>query len=386
MGMTPIQQLAALGQSIWIDYLSRDLLASGGLRRLIDEGIVGVTSNPTIFEQAISSGQGYDEQLREMRGETTDAKEIFLALATRDIADACDQLREVYDAGVAARHTRSPEGSAKPAAAEERGPHGDGYVSIEVDPSFAYDTEATTDEAKRLAKLIDRPNLLIKIPATKPGLPAIEDMIAAGVSINVTLIFSLQRYREVVEAYIRGIERLVAAGGDPSRVASVASFFVSRVDTETDRRLDEMGGSDELKGKLAIANAKLAYQHYKAAFSTERWAFLASKGAMTQRCLWASTSTKNPAYSDVLYVEELIGPETVNTLPEKTIRAFQDHGRVRPSLEESVDEAHALLVRLREAGVDYDDVTETLEREGVKSFADSFDKLMEGIRTRARAA
>src|SRR5690606_19754509 len=270
------------------------------------------------FEQAISAGKGYDEQLRELTKRTSDPKDIFLALATRDVTDACDLLRGVYDAGVQQALSQKAQRGAGAAA-----PHVDGLVSIEVDPLFAYDTEATTAEAKRLHAGIDRPNLLVKIPATKPGLPAIEDMIAAGRSINVTLIFSLTRYAEVAEAYLRGLERLVAAGGDPARVASVASFFVSRVDSETDRRLDRLGGHDHLKGKLAVANAKLAYQRYKEIFSGERWAYLASKGATTQRCLWASTSTKNPAYSDVLYVEELIGPETVNTLPEKTIRAFK---------------------------------------------------------------
>ncbi len=380
MGMTPLKQVAALGQSIWIDYLSRDLLESGGLKRLVREGVVGVTSNPTIFEQAISAGQGYDEQLREVRAQTSDPKEMFLALAAKDVADACDQLRDIYDAGIAAARAEPAAGGAA------RPRHVDGLVSIEVDPSFAYDTEATTAEAKRLHALINRPNLLVKIPATKPGLPAIEDMIAAGHSINVTLIFSLERYAEVAEAYIRGIERLVAAGGDPSRVVSVASFFVSRVDTETDRRLDELGAPAELKGRLAIANAKLAYRHYKQVFSSERWEFLASKGAATQRCLWASTSTKNPAYSDVLYVESLIGPETVNTLPEKTIRAFQDHGRAEATLDQGVDEAEALFERLAEIGIDYGDITETLERQGVQAFADSFENLLNGIRTRARAA
>ena len=264
----------------------------------------------------------------------------------------------------------------------EAGSGGDGYVSIEVDPTLAYDTEATIAEAARLHALIDRPNLLVKIPATKPGLAAIEDMIAKGKSINVTLIFSLERYVEVAESYMRGLERLVAAGGEPGPVASVASFFVSRVDTEADRRLDEIGGPDELKGKLAIANAKLAYQHYKELFSGERWDFLASKGATPQRCLWASTSTKNPAYRDVVYVEELIGPETVNTMPEETIRAFQDHGRVEETLEQGIDEAYRLLDRLAALGVDYDDVTETLESEGVEKFADSFAELLDGIRSR----
>ena len=382
MGTTPLRELAKHGQSVCIDYLSREMLDSGALESLMGEGVVGVTSNPTIFEQAISSGKGYDEQLRAEREKTSDPKEIFLALAARDVADACDALRSIYDEGI----ERAKEARAAGGPGTLTGPHADGFVSIEVDPLFAYDTEATTAEAARLHAMIDRPNLLVKIPATKPGLPAIEDMIAAGKSINVTLIFSLQRYSEVAEAYIRGLERLVAAGGDPSRVASVASFFVSRVDTETDKRLDEIGGHDHLKGKLAIANAKLAYQRYKQIFAGERWEFLAAKGATAQRCLWASTSTKNPAYSDVLYVEELIGPETVNTLPEKTIRAFQDHGRVRATLEEGIDDALALFDQLAEAGVDYDEVTEKLEGDGVDAFAESFSKLMDGIRTRAAAA
>lgn len=374
MTRNPLEQLADCGQSVWIDYLSRELIRSGELARFMrEDAVVGVTSNPTIFDKAISSDSDYDTQMHEVLAETRDPKEIFLRLAVRDVGDACDVLRPVFD------------GSTERVSADV-GSHRDGFVSIEVDPAFAYDTEATTAEAARLHALIDRPNLLVKIPATQPGLPAIEDMIAAGKSINVTLIFSLERYVEVAEAYLRGLERLVAAGGDPSRVASVASFFVSRVDTETDRRLAAIGGRVELEGKLAVANAKLAYERYKRLFSGERWAFLASKGAVTQRCLWASTSTKNPAYSDILYVEELIGAETVNTMPEKTMRAFRDHGEARPTLEEGVDEAHALLDRLREAGVDYDDVASTLEREGVQSFEDSFVELLESIRSRAAAA
>jgi len=323
-----------------------------------EDAVVGVTSNPTIFHKAISSGSSYDEQLAEALAETRDPKELFIRLASTDVANACDLLRRVWD-----------KGSGR-----------DGYVSIEVDPTLAYDTEATTAEAKRLHALIDRPNLLVKIPATKPGLPAIEDMIAKGKSINVTLIFSLQRYEEVAEAYIRGLQRLCAQGGDPSAVASVASFFVSRVDTEADRRLEELGGHDELKGKLAIANAKLAYQRYLELFSGERWEELSARGARPQRCLWASTSTKNPEYRDVLYVEELIGPETVNTMPEETIRAFQDHGRVERTLDRDVDAAKRVFERFSEAGVDYDDVADTLEREGVEKFADSFTALLEGIR------
>src|SRR5207248_8694420 len=283
--------------------------------------------------------------------------EIFWRLAQTDIGNACDVLRRVWDATGGK----------------------DGYVSIEVDPNLAGVTEATIAEARRLHQQIDKPNLYVKIPATKAGLPAIEEMIASGKNINVTLIFSLERYAEVAEAYIRGLERLGETGGDLSRVASVASFFVSRVDTEADKRLDEGGGHDELKGKLAVANAKLAYQRYKELFSGERWEPLAAKGATTQRCLWASTSTKNPAYRDVLYVEELIGPETVNTMPEETIQAFQDHGKVALTLEQGIDEAKRLFDQLAEAGIDYDDVTRVLEEEGVQKFADSFSELLDGI-------
>ena len=356
-----LHQLSELGQSVWIDFLSREMLQSGGLERLMrDDAVVGVTSNPTIFQKAISQGDLYDEQIRACLEETDDPKEIFWKLAERDIGDACDVLRGVWD---------GTDGH-------------DGYVSIEVDPNLAADTEATIDEAQRLHDQIDRPNLFVKIPATKEGLPAIEEMITRGKNINVTLIFSLERYAEVAEAYIRGLERLVDSGGDPSKVASVASFFVSRVDTETDKRLDEIGGHDELKGKLAIANAKLAYQRYKRIFSGGRWEKLAGAGATAQRCLWASTSTKNPAYRDVMYVEELIGPETVNTMPEETIEAFQNHGEVALTLERGIDEARRLFEQLAEAGVDYDDVVRVLEEEGVQKFADSFTELLDGIRAK----
>jgi transaldolase len=337
------------------------MLHSGELARMMkQDAVVGVTSNPTIFQKAISAGDAYDEQLREVLAEERDPKEIFLRLAVQDVNEALDLLRPVWD-----------EGSGK-----------DGYVSLEVDPNLAYDTEGTTAEAVRLHKLVDKPNLFVKIPATKPGLPAIEDMIAKGKSINVTLIFSLERYEEVARAYIRGLERLVAGGGDPSAVASVASFFVSRVDTEADKRLDEAGGHEKLKGKLAIANAKLAYQRYKELFSGETWDFLVSKGATPQRPLWASTSTKNPEYRDVMYVEELIGPQTVNTMPEETIQAFQDHGEVAPTLERDVDEAHRVFEQVEAAGVSYDDVTRTLEVEGVQKFTDSFEELLDGIRAK----
>jgi transaldolase len=362
MAKSRLHELSELGQSVWIDFLSRDLLQKGELARMMrDDAVVGVTSNPTIFQKAISSGNAYDEQMREVLREERDPKEVFLRLAVQDVSDALDLLRPVWD-----------EGGGR-----------DGYVSIEVDPNLAYDTQATLAEATRLHEWIDRPNLFVKIPATKPGLPAIEEMIARGKSINVTLTFSLDRYSEVAEAYIRGLERLLADGGDPSPLASVASFFVSRVDTETDRRLDEIGGHDELRGKLAIANAKLAYQRYQETFAGERWEALAAKGATPQRCLWASTSTKNPAYRDVMYVEELIGPMTVDTMPEETIRAFQDHGNVALTLEQGIDEAKRLFEHVAEAGVDYDDVVATLEREGVEKFADSFTELLEGIRAKA---
>jgi len=357
-----LHKLSALGQSVWIDYLSRDLIETGELARMMsDDAVVGVTSNPTIFQKAISHGERYDEQLREiLESGETDPKEIFLQLSARDIDEATDLLRPIWD-----------EGNGR-----------DGYVSWEVDPNLAYDRDETIKEAKRLHAWIDKPNLFVKIPATKPGLGSIEDMIADGKNINVTLIFSLERHKEVMEAYIRGIERLVQSGGDPATVHSVASFFVSRVDTETDNRLDVIGGHDDLKGKLGIANAKLAYQNYLQVFSGQRWAELERKGATKQRCLWASTSTKNPAYRDVMYVEELIGPETVNTMPEETIRAFQDHGVVAETLTKNVDAAHALFDELARAGVDYDDVVDTLEREGVEKFADSFAELLDGIRSK----
>jgi transaldolase len=346
-----------MGQSVWIDYLSRQLLQSGKLARMIDEdALSGVTSNPTIFQKAISEGDAYDDQLREVLAEEDDSKEVFLKLAVQDVRDACDLFRPIWDGGAGQ----------------------DGYVSIEVDPNLAYDTDGTIKEAQRLHELVDKPNCFVKIPGTKDGLPAIEEMIARGRSINVTLIFSLQRYAEVVEAYLRGLERLVENGGDPTTVASVASFFVSRVDTEADRRLDEVG-APQLKGKLAIANAKLAYQRYKELFAGERWERLHARGARAQRCLWASTSTKNPAYRDVLYVEELIGPQTVNTMPEETIEAFQDHGEVALTLEQDLEGAHRVFEQVAEAGVDYDDVVVTLEQEGVQKFADSFSELLDGV-------
>jgi transaldolase len=353
----PLRLLSALGQSVWIDNLSRESTRDGDLQRLLDDySVVGATSNPSIFQKAMASGDAYEQQLHELAADLP-IKDVFWALAEQDIRDACDLFRPIFDGGSGR----------------------DGYVSLEVDPGLAYDTLATFREAMRLHESVERPNLMVKIPATKPGLAAIEDVIAKGKSINVTLIFSLERYEHVAESYVRGLERLVAEGGDPTKVASVASFFVSRIDTEADKRLDEIGGHDELKGKLAVANARLAYQRYKAIFAGERWQYLASKGATPQRVLWASTSVKNPAYPDTLYVEELIGPDTVNTMPEETIKDFQDHGKPRPRLEFELDHAHKLFDELAAVGVDYKDVTDTLEREGVEKFADAFAELLQSL-------
>ena len=363
MAKSRLHELSELGQSVWIDYLSRDLIHQGELERMMrEDAVVGVTSNPTIFQKAISHGNAYDEQLRELMEEGRETVDAFFRLAEKDVSDACDLLRGVWEEGAGA----------------------DGYVSIEVDPNLAYDRQATFEQAKELHEKIDKPNLFVKIPGTEPGIGAIEDSIAAGRSINITLLFSLSRHQEVIEAYQRGIERLIEDGGDPSRVASVASYFVSRVDTEADKRLEAIGTEDALalRGKLAIANAKLAYQNYLEAFSSDRWKVLEAKGATRQRCLWASTSTKNPEYRDVLYVEELIGPETVDTMPEETIQAFQDHGEVAETLTQGTDEAKEVFERLAAVGVDYDDVSAVLEKEGVEKFSDSFAELMEGINSK----
>jgi transaldolase len=365
MAKSRLHELSEHGQSVWIDSVSREWLVDGTLERLIrEDAVVGVTSNPTIFQKSLASGEWYDAQLRDLMRNEDDPREIFWQLAVKDIQDACDTLRTVWDGGDAK----------------------DGYVSIEVEPDLAYERDATIEQALKLHEWVDRPNLFVKIPATEPGLGAIEECIARGRSINITLIFSLDRYAAVAEAYVRGLERLVESGGDPSRVASVASFFVSRVDTEGDKRLEAIGTEEALglRGKLAIANAKLAYERYEQIFSTQRWDQLAAKGATPQRCLWASTSTKNPDYRDVIYVEELIGPETVNTMPLETVRAFQDHGRVEDKLAQGVDEAHAALGALARVGVDYDDVTDTLEREGVEKFSDSFRELLDGIAAKQR--
>jgi transaldolase len=356
-----LRRMQELGQAPWMDELSREDIKNGGLQRMIEDGIVGVTSNPAIFQKAIAGSDLYDGQLQELARNEDDPKEMFWGIAQTDIRDACDIFMPVY----------------------ERTGGEDGRVSLEVQPDIAYDSDTTIEEAARLHELIDRPNLFVKIPATLQGLVAIEEMISRGKSINVTLIFSLERYREVIRAYIRGIKRLVEGGGDPSGVRSVASFFVSRIDSEADSKLEELG-ADNLKGELAIANAKLAYQIYKEIFGGSRWQSLAEKGAHRQRLLWASTSTKNPDYPDTIYVDNLLGPETVNTMPKKTIEAVMDHAEIRPKLEEGVEEAEELLKRLREAGLDYEDVTDTLEQQGIQKFADPFNEMLEEIKNKGR--
>lgn len=352
--MTRLAELSALGQSVWIDFLSRDLIESGGLARAVEnDAVVGVTSNPSIFGKALSQGSSYDVQIERSLG---DPVSVYHALATRDVAAACDVMRPVW----------------------ERTGGRDGYVSIEVDPNLAADTYGSIAQATHFHETIARPNLLVKIPATDAGVPAIEEMTSRGYSINVTLIFSLERHRQVADAYLRGLERLIAVDGDPAQVHSVASFFVSRVDSETDRRLAAQG-RDDLRGQLAIANAKLAYQQYKELFAGARWQVLAARGATTQRCLWASTSTKDPRYRDTLYVDELIGPETITTMPAETIAAFQDHGRVESRLASDLEAARQVFRELHAAGVDYDDVVATLEREGIEKFDAAFDEILKGI-------
>ena len=345
-----IARLNDFGQSPWYDNLARPLLSGGGLAELVsDDGIRGVTSNPTILDKAIGAGEGYDEQLAACAEDGRSIEDTYWAVVVDDIIAATEVLRPVYDA----------HGG------------GDGFVSLEVAPTLAHDTGGTIAAARDLHGRVNRPNLMIKIPATLEGIPAIEETIAAGITVNVTLIFSLDRHAKVIEAYLTGLERLVASGGDPSTVASVASFFVSRVDTETDRRLPE---GSPLRGKAAVANAKLAYELFREQFSGRRWEALAAKGARLQRPLWASTSTKNPAYPSTLYVDELIGPDTVNTLAPASIEALQaGEGNQRPdTVTQGVAEAHQVMADLKTAGIDFDDVTDVLEREGVDSFAASF--------------
>lgn len=376
MTKNPLQRLQDYGQSVWNDNLSRHLIVSGELQHLIDNfGVVGVTSNPTIFDTAISKSDDYDDMIRELVADGRDSQEIYEELVVRDIQMACDILRPIYE-----KHN-----------------HQDGFVSLEVSPLLAHDTERTITDARRLWNRVDRPNLMIKIPGTEEGIPAIEQMLYEGVNVNVTLLFSVDAYREVARAYIRAIERRAADGKPVDNVHSVASFFISRVDTEVDKRLQNIVEEDSntdavilarsLFGSVAIANAKMAYQAFREMFYTDSFGELAGRGARFQRPLWASTSTKNPDYPDTVYVDTLIGPNTVQTLAPASIEAFASHGTVKATLETDIDQAQDVMVALEEAGINYDDVNEVLVREGVASFAKSFDSLMTGLEEkRARFA
>ncbi len=374
----PLTRLQEFGQSVWYDNISRDLLHGGGLKKMVEEdGVVGLTSNPSIFQKAIAESDDYDEAVAALVAAGTSAEDILDTLMAEDVAMAADLLHSTFERT-----------------------HGvDGWVSIEVAPSFARDTEGTIAEAHRLRALVDRPNVLVKVPATAEGVPAIERLIADGVSINVTLIFSIERYREVMGAYFGGLEKLIARreGGEelpePRTVRSVASFFVSRVDTLVDKKLEQAAEAADgprrerllgLRGGAAVANAKLAYQAFLETFSGPRWERLSSAGALVQRPLWASTSTKNPEYSDVLYVDELIGPDTVNTMPQNTLDAFRDHGTPAETITRDVDAAREHMDALAEAGIDMADVTRQLEVEGVKAFADSFDSVLETVREKRK--
>ena len=362
MPVLPLHTLALAGQSIWADQISRAMLDSGELaRRVRRQHITGVTSNPSIFAAAITRSDDYDREMARLIGEGADPDETYASLITRDITDACDVLGAVHrDSGGA-----------------------DGFVSVEVSPQLAADTPATVAEAREWVKRVSRPNLLVKVPATPEGIPAIRRLTGEGISVNVTLIFSLKRYREVMGAYLHGLEDFAAVGGRLREVASVASFFVSRVDTEVDRRLEEMGGPPELalRGKAAVANAQAAYGDFLSVFSGDRWNRLAAQGARIQRPLWASTSTKNRAYPDTLYVDTLVAPHTVNTLPLSTIEAYADHGSPRPSIfgPEEIALSRNLLAELEGVGIDYQDVVETLEDQGVRSFTKSFVELQSHI-------
>jgi transaldolase/glucose-6-phosphate isomerase len=369
----PLHELAAQGQSVWLDYIRRDLIDSGALARLVTAGeLRGITSNPSIFEKAIAGSKEYDPLLEAALRETRDPAAVYERLAVRDIQDAADALRRVYE---------TTEGR-------------DGFVSLEVSPHLAHSTEGTVAEARRLWGAVDRPNLMIKVPGTKAGIPAFAKLVAEGINVNVTLLFSREAHWQVAEAYVDAIERRAAHHRDFGRIASVASFFVSRIDTAVDKHLAARAAlafSDpervqlvKLMGKAAIANAKLAYQNYLEVFGTSRWKALAAQGAQPQRVLWASTSTKNPEYRDVVYVEELIGADTVNTLPPATLDAFRDHGRVRKSLVEDVDDARRVMGDLTAVGISMEEVTSKLLDEGVQLFVDAYDKLIAAIGARVR--
>ncbi len=357
--MNPLIELKDAGQSVWLDYIRREFVAGGELAKLIrDDGLAGMTSNPAIFEKAMGGGNEYSAAIRALKAKGLDATALYETLAVEDIRAAADLFRPVFEAtgGV------------------------DGFVSLEVSPYHAHDTAATVAEAERLWKAVERPNVMIKVPGTPEGLPAIEKLIALDMNINVTLLFSRAVYEQVAERYIAGLERRAAEGMDINRISSVASFFVSRIDSAVDPRLPQ-----ELRGKTAIASAVLAYESYKRIFSGPRWKSLADKGARPQRLLWASTSTKDPAYRDVMYVEELIGRDTVNTLPPATLEAFRDHGKVRASLEEDVEAARRTLDAV-EKHVSLDEVTAKLPQDGVKLFSDAFDKLLAAVESARKAA
>jgi transaldolase len=363
MTTNPLVRLGELGQSVWYDYITRELVTSGELDRLIaEDGLRGMTSNPTIFEKAVSGSDLYDEDIRALAADGS-PKEIFETLALADVRAACDAFQPVW----------------------ERTGRRDGLVSLEVDPRLANDTEATVVEAGRLWALVDRPNAMIKIPGTLEGLPAITRSLAAGININVTLLFAVSRYEQVIEAFLAGLESRVARGLPVEGIRSVASFFVSRVDTKVDGILDRTGGSPAFRGTAAIANACVAYGTFERAFAGERWARLAARGATVQRPLWASTSTKDPVYPDLYYVEALIAPDTVNTLPPATFAAYRDHGRPEIQIREGMARAPAQLAALRAAGIDFDQVTETLEIEGVASFAASYNSLLETLEAKSTA-
>ena len=365
-----LHRLHAEGVSIWLDYIERTMLRDGELaRRIRDDALMGMTSNPTIFEKALAEGTAYDDQIRSAPGDFT-AMELFELIATTDVRDACDQFRVVYD---------STSGA-------------DGFVSIEVSPAAANDARATISEAQRLWATVGRPNLFVKVPGTVEGAGAVRQLIAAGINVNITLLFSLEAYARVIDAYMSGLEDRIAAGKRISTIHSVASFFVSRVDTEVDKRLEELlkrspGESEarELMGAAAIANAKLAYRLFQREISSRRWKAIEAKGGTLQRPLWASTSTKNPAYRDVRYVEELIGPNTVNTMPPQTIDAFRDHGNVRRTVDADVDVAERQLQRLEALGISMQDVTAKLLVDGIASFQKSFDTLIAGLEKKTKS-
>jgi len=357
-----LREIEALGQSIWIDNISRELLDEGIMRRLIEEdGISGVTSNPTIFEKAMGHSDRYDDEFREALDETNDPQRIFELLAYRDIRDAADLMRPTF----------------------ERTDGADGYVSFEVPASLAFDADKTIEAAQRYKAELDRPNVLIKVPGTGDGVRAFEELTALGVNVNVTLLFAVERYEAIAEAFIKGLERRVEKGESIDKSASVASFFVSRVDTKVDKALEGTGRED-LQGKAAVANARIAYESFERIFSGPRWEALAAKGARVQRPLWASTSTKNPAYPDTIYVDDLIGPHTVNTMPDQTIEAARDHATAKRTIDADVDQAHKVIDEVKAAGVDFDRIVmQELVDEGVKSFAASYDSLLETIKGKA---